>query len=222
MGTPGQDVTLASGTSCPAQHKQLGPRVHPAPCAPSTCSCIQQGPAQHGTDHSDIGCGGSRERVRGTAGTGRMWPVPHSHQTAPATQSPQSQGGSQPLGTPGSPPGGRPGLPLPAPCPHHGWGHGAIPWGLRAQQPPGWADPAHCPGLAPLTGLSTSSSSVPRALRHLPSPSTSSSSPSQHRNLSISPINHHLLQGSAPSMPSFCIPPLTLCAHPSAHPVLSH
>lgn len=63
-------------------------KSHPASCAPGTCSCIQQGLAQYGPEHWDTRHGGSRERVRGTAGTGRMWPVPHSHQTAPGHTEP--------------------------------------------------------------------------------------------------------------------------------------
>lgn len=134
-------------------------KSHPASCAPGTCSCIQQGLAQYGPEHWDTRHGGSRERVTRDSGHGEdvaCTPQP-PNSPRPHGALPSSREVPSPLALQGVPPGGRPTLPLPDLCPHHGRGHGAIPWGPWAQQPPGWADPAHCPRLAPLTGLSTSS-----------------------------------------------------------------
>lgn len=48
LGTSGHEGPLASGTSDPAQHKQLGPRVPSCSLwCPSTHFCIQQSPARH-------------------------------------------------------------------------------------------------------------------------------------------------------------------------------
>jgi len=74
-GDSGQDITLASGASRPAQHRQLGLRVPSCSLwCPSTRLCIWQSPAQHitGTAWTIVRRRGegSRERVQGDSGHG--------------------------------------------------------------------------------------------------------------------------------------------------------
>lgn len=155
-------MALASGTSHPAQHEQLRPRV---PSCPLWCSsaffCIQQRPARHitGTTWAIVRHRGGGSRKQGDIGHGGD--ATQSHCTPwhwqPSQTSPchRTTAHAQPLCTPGNTVGGSPWPPSPALChaTHTGRGYEAIPWGplarSQARSPTAQADPAHLPGLAP-------------------------------------------------------------------------
>ena len=169
LGTPAQDITLASGTSHPAQHKQLGPGVPSCSLrCPSTRFCIQQSPARHGTATAQtiIGHGAGEQRAsaggqwaRAGCGTVPLYPTvlaaqpntPLPPRPLPSPSPREAPGPSAPQGTPWMGAPGRLRLPWAVPPPT-GRGHEAIPWGhwhgSWERSPTAQAGPTHLPGLA--------------------------------------------------------------------------